>query len=79
VPGGRWLIGIACAFSVYLICLSLVQQSLAAAGRVPIEWFVMLGIGAGAWLIWRRTRELRRSIDDGERRRILLGETPLSP
>lgn len=74
VPGGRWLIGLATAFSVYLIGLSLVQQHLAAAGRVPAEWLVLLTIGVGAWLLWRHTRRLRRSIGDEDRRRILLEE-----
>ena len=74
VPGGRWLVWVAAAFSVYLIGLSLVQQRMASPDRVPAEWLVMVVTGSMAWILWRRTRALRESISDKERRRILLDQ-----
>ena len=74
VPGGRWLVGLAAAFSVYLIFLSLVQQRMAAGGRLPAEWLVMLIIGGIAWWFWVRSKNLRNAIGTEERRRIILEE-----
>ncbi len=72
MPGGRILVWVAAAFSVYLILLSLVQQRMQADGRMPAEWYVIVAIGVIAWVLWVRSRRIRDKIDALERRRIIL-------
>jgi len=74
VPGGRWLVGLAAAFSMYLIFLSLVQQRMEAGGRLPAEWLMMLVIGGISWWFWVRSKNRRDAISTEERRRIILEE-----
>jgi APA family basic amino acid/polyamine antiporter len=79
VPGGRWLVGLAAAFSVYLVFLSLVQQRMEAGGWLPTEWLVMFVIGAIAWWFWARSKNLRNAIGPEERRRIILEQDGQPP
>ncbi|HOP19319.1 MAG TPA: APC family permease [Amphiplicatus sp.] len=58
-PGGKPMIIFGCLFSIYLVVLSLIQQSAAAGWRWPPEWSILLGVLAIA--ISFRLFELRRT------------------
>jgi len=74
VPGGRLLVWAAVLFAIYLLVLSLLQQWMDAAGRLPVEWLLMVGFGVLAWLLWRALRTARDSLSSDQRRRIILEE-----
>jgi L-asparagine transporter-like permease len=74
VPGGRWLVWAAVAFSLYLIALSLVQQRMDSGQSFPVEWWLLLGLGAAGWTLWVGSAASRRGVSEQERRRIILEE-----
>jgi APA family basic amino acid/polyamine antiporter len=74
VPGGRWLVWAAVVFSLYLIALSLVQQRMDSGQSFPVEWWLLLGLGAAGWTLWVGSAASRRGVSEQDRRRIILEE-----
>jgi amino acid transporter len=71
VPGRALLIWFAIAFSIYLVGLSLYQQYVGSRSAIPIEWIVLFLLTATAWVFWRRSRPLRQSMSEDQRRKAI--------
>ena len=76
VPGGRILVLVAAGCSIYLIALSLLEQRMDAAGRIPPEWILLISFAIASWLLWLSTAGSRRALNEDERRRIVLEHGP---
>lgn len=73
-PGGVATAWIASAGAAFSLALSLYEPYTTAAGRIPLEWWLL-----GAWLasglaFWTAARSTRRRIPRTLRRRIIMGE-----
>jgi basic amino acid/polyamine antiporter, APA family len=72
-PGGRLTAVLAAASSLLMVGLALYQPAVAAPGRLPMEWTVLMVwtlLGGGFWLA---SQGLRGRIAEGERRALILG------
>jgi basic amino acid/polyamine antiporter, APA family len=70
VPGGEKTAVLAAVVCLWMVVWALVEPGL--SGGLPLEWLVLGGwgvLGAALWLTARRTR---KSLDESERRRLLI-------
>ena len=73
VPGGRPTARLALAGSAIVLVIAVAQPWLAAPGKVPAEWWILLGWSSLGALVWITTGPRRALITAEERRRRLSG------
>lgn len=66
-----WIASAGAAFS---LALSLYEPYTTAAGRIPLEWWLLGAWLAGGLAFWTAARSTRRRIPRTLRRRIIMGE-----
>lgn len=76
VPGGRLTAVLGAASSLLMIGLALYQPAISAAGRMPMEWTVLIVWTLLGCVVWMAAQGLRCRISEPERRALILGEVP---
>lgn len=72
-PGGIVMAGIAAVFALLIVLESLYQPYIAAKGAFPLEWISLLVWAALGLLFWAIARKRRQTVNEQERRELLLG------
>jgi amino acid transporter len=73
VPGGRATAVAAACGSLFMLVLSLYLPYHGAAGRLPVEWGLVLGWMVAGALLWLTGASIRESVTEDERRKLMLG------
>ena len=73
VPGGQLTAALAAVSSLLMVGLALYEPAIAAAGRVPMEWTVLIVWTLLGCVFWVAAQGLRRRISEPERRALILG------
>jgi amino acid transporter len=73
VPGGQLTAVLAAVASLAMVWLALYQPAVGAAGRVPMEWTVLIVWTLLGCVFWMAAQGLRRRISEPERRALILG------
>jgi amino acid transporter len=72
-PGGALTAVLAAASSLLMVALALHQPAIAAPGRIPLEWTVLIVWAALGCAFWVASQGLRSRIAEPERRALILG------
>jgi amino acid transporter len=73
VPGGVVTAGLAALGSAVAVGLA-VYEPYRAAGKVPLEWWLVLGWSVLGAFFWAGSRAVRQAVPETERRLLILGD-----